>query len=202
MPTVGGLRLPLAVIVTGGAVALATVVAGSVIGAPALALPAGIALAALLVRRADVALGLLLAVTVLAESDPNSFVPTSQFFEPALPGLKPFDVAFIGVAASVALDCLRRRELPSLPRPIALGLTLLVAAMAMGSVTGYFGGATLQQIYAAVLGIGYLVVTPLLVVAVLRTTAQLRLALGVAAALIGLKALAGLLAVWAGAATI
>ncbi len=196
--TTAGLSRPrssaaLWVIVAAG-IAVMTLAASARVGPVALALPPAIAAGALLLRRPDVALGLLLAFAVIAEADEESFMPTSRLFEPIVPGLQPFDLLYLAVAAIVAVDCVRRRSAPALVGFVAVPLALLVTGMAWGAVTGYFAGADRTRLLGTLLVLAYLVVTPMLVVAVIHTRHQFRFLVGAAAVLVALKAVTGVMA--------
>lgn len=192
---------PVWVLVAAAGLALIVLVAGLRFGPVALVLPLALVVGALLVRAPGAAVGLLLGLTVLAEADPAGFTPTGALYETALPGLSRFDLLFPVVAAVVALDCVRRREAPRLPPLLLVPLGLMAVAMAAGTVTGYSAGVGLQPLYAALLILSYLLLTPLMVAAVLRTPGQVRLALAVAAGIVALKATAGIVAVFAGLGT-
>jgi len=188
-------RLPLASLLAGAAgLAFVTLAATIRFGPKALALPVAVVAGVLLVRSAATALGLLLGVALVAETDPDGFTPTSALYGPFLPGLKPFDALFLAVAVIVLLDVVRRRSAPRLPWTFVVPLLILVAAMAAGAVTGRFAGVGLQPIFATVLVIGYLLAMPLMVAAVVRTPEHVLRMLGAVGAVVVLKALAGIVA--------
>jgi len=191
-------RSPQGLVVVGGTGALLVSLAAAVrLGPVALALPAVAGGAVALLRRPDIAVGAFIGAHLLAEADPESFMGTSPLHEGRVASLSAIELLGFLAVAAVALDCLRRRRLPPVPAPLVVTLGLVAAAMATGLVTGWYSGGDINEISSAERSLLFLVATPLLVLAVVRTPDQARrvvAAAGVAAVLkagIGVVAVAG-----------
>ncbi|MDX6510895.1 MAG: hypothetical protein QOE36_399, partial [Gaiellaceae bacterium] len=115
--------------------ALATVVvlggyAVTAAGGRALAVALLLVAGAVLVARPPLALGALLATTVLFEADPNGFLPiTSDFYGRLRGRIAPTDLLFLLLLAGVLFELGRERRQPRLPGALTLPLLLLCFAI-------------------------------------------------------------------------
>lgn len=181
-----------------GLIALVTIGAAARYGAAAFALPF-LALAVIaLVRRPEVAVGLVLGVAVLAETAPDAVIPTEPLYNAAVGTLSPLDLLFLIAIAAVGIDCARRRQGPRLPGPFTIPLALVAAALLGGLVTGWYGGAVGFQLYGTANSLVYLIVTPILVATVADSQERVLRLLAVAAALLGVKAVVGVVTALSG----
>lgn len=181
-----------------GAVALLTLAAAQRFGLKALLLPVVLTVGALLLRLPELALGVALFGAALFEEDELSFMPGSGYYDAVLPALAPFDALLYGAAAVIAVECLRRSRSPVVPRPLIAVLALLLAALGCGLVTGLAAGAGFSALYGTALGLIYLVIVPLAVLALVDDAPRVRRLLAVALGLAVFKAVSGITAVFAG----
>ena len=145
-------------------------------GRPVIALAALLfAAGLLLVRRPGVVLALFLGSVILLEGDRQGFFAVGgQFYDRLAPPFVPTDLLLLLLAVSVAAD-LRTRGLDvRTPGSLTLPLVLLATAVCIGSATGYLDGGSVGHIVDSVRVLAYLVITPFLVVNVVRTDEDVR----------------------------
>jgi O-antigen ligase len=145
-------------------------------GRPVLAL-AALLLAAglLLVRRPGVVLALVLGSIILVEGDRQGFLADGARFYDGLAGpLLPTDLLLLLLVVSVVVDLRTRGLEVRTAGTLTLPLVLLATSVAIGSVTGYLDGGSVNDIVDSVRVLAYLVVTPFLVVNVVRSQEGVR----------------------------
>lgn len=154
-----------------------------------------------LVGRPGLALALFLGLIVVMEEDKHGFLPqTARFYQAVAGGIvSPADLLFATLVAATALDLSRRRVKPVLPDPFTVPLLLMGAAVAVGTLAGWAGGADLINISYVLRVFLYFLAVPFLAVNLLGTPERQRTFVVVAAALAAYKGVEGTLAYAAGA---
>ncbi|MDX6511635.1 MAG: O-Antigen ligase, partial [Gaiellaceae bacterium] len=169
-------------------------------GGRALAVALLLVAGAVLVARPPLALGALLATTVLFEADPNGFLPiTSDFYGRLRGRIAPTDVLFLLLLAGVLFELGRERRQPRLPGALTLPLLLLCFAILFGIANGYLSGWNQVEALNSTRVFLYLAVLPFLVVNVIRERRHLVAAVAVAAGLAAFKSVEGVVAYSLGA---
>jgi hypothetical protein len=179
-----------------GALAALAVVCGVVLAALAeragvlglvvpLALVAGLAL--LLYPKLTTALTVT-AVAIL-EDDDRGFLPfLAQAYD--FP-VQPHELLLAAAVAGVLLRCVRTRRPLRTPGPFTLPLLLVAAALAAGTVTGWFGGPDLLDLVNSARDLAVLLVLPFVAVNVLDDERDLHAALTLVVGLVALKTAIG-----------
>lgn len=184
-----------------GVLCLGTAFALTAFG-PAVALvPIALLLALLLLSRPGLALGALLAATVLLESDDEGFFPfTAPFWDP-LPkvGASAPDLLFLLLIGAVVLDFSRNNRPVRLPQPFVFPLVIVAAALCVGVLTGYLDGGSRNDIATGVRIFAYLLLLPFLVVNTIKDRRGVRWVVAGAALLAVYKGSEGTIAWLAGA---
>ncbi len=159
----------------------------------------GLAVALVLLERPGWLVGGLLVLTVLVEGrDASPILPdAAAIYEPAVGGVIPLELLTILLLMGVGIAVMRRRDL-ILPEPLTFPLLALVMAILFGLTMGYFDGAPVGDMVAALRKLLNLVILPLVIVNVVRTRTQLRMAVAIVAGLALVKALVGLSSVIGG----
>jgi O-antigen ligase len=154
---------------------------------------AGAGVALLLVSHPRAATFAALAGTVVAESSKESGLGAlSHFHEAVAGGLSPSELMLLLAVASVGLDAVRRAEAPRLPGPFTVPLALAFGALLAGVLNGALTWASASSLFSFATSLAPLFLVPWLVVNVVRTPHDLRVALGAGAALALVKAAQGL----------
>ena len=166
---------------------------------PVLLVLVAVAVALLLLERPGLLVGALVVLTVLVEGrDAAAIFPdAAAIYEPAAGGVVPIEVLTLLALVAVAIAVVRRREL-LLPEPLTLPLSLLAVAIVFGLTMGYFDGAPVGDVLAVLRKLLNVLIFPLVVVNVVRTRDQLRLAVTIVVALALIKALLGVASVVGG----
>ncbi len=175
-------------------VAAAFFLADRVLGEIAVPLFGAVLLAAVVVQRPKLALGLVLVAAIMVEdnSEGGLFPGLAGLYEGA--PLSPFE-ALLGLSvAATGLDVARRKEV-RLPEPLTLPLLLMLAAIASGAVVGVSGGATPKEVGFDLRPLLALFVLPFVVVNCIRTREELIGALKVGVALVAVKSALGIVSV-------
>jgi O-Antigen ligase len=176
------------------------VVAIDRVGIVAALLPAAALVAAYLIDQPRVALATLLGATVVIEADPVGLLPIGpSFYQPIRLGLTPTDVLLGLVVVGTALELIRTRSHPRGIGPMTLPLLALAGAYVAGVATGFFGGASPNELFLSSVRMAHLLILPFVCVNLLRSNGEIRAFLAGAAGLAAYKAVTGLLAVAGGA---
>jgi O-antigen ligase len=182
------------------AVAVALVGAAALrYGPAALALPLAAAAALALLQRPRLTVALVVGLMVVSEGRSDDFLGfASGLYDPLPIGPTPAEV-LLGIAVlAVLLHRLSSERPLRLVGPLTLPLVLVVLATAAGAVSGHFAGIGTEALIFAARQLAWLVVVPLLVVNVVETEHEVRIALAIAAVLALLKATVGVVGVAAG----
>jgi hypothetical protein len=168
---------------------------------PVVALLPALALAvAYLIDQPRIALAALVGVTVVIEADPVGLVPIGpSFYQPVRTGLTPVDIMLGIVVVGTALELVRTRSHPRGIGPMTLPLLALAGAYAAGVATGFFGGASPNELVLSSMRMAHLLILPFVCANLLRDASDLHAFLAGAAGLAAFKAVTGLLAVAGGA---
>ena len=178
-----------------------------VVGPVAFVLPIAAAGAVVLLARPGLALAIAAGAAAVVESQPD-WGPTSlpAKIYAVVPGTKltPMEALVLLALVASLFAALGAGRAPVTPRPFGGPLVLLTLGLVMGAVTGRDAGAGTTTIVDAGRTALPVILMPLIAVQVLRDSASLRRALGVAGALAAFKGVAGLAALATGqtAATI
>jgi O-antigen ligase len=157
-----------------------------------LAAPAAEAALLLLVSSARIALLGAFLVGMVAEDDPSWGVNLSAVYNHGTAQPSPFEALEAIAAVAVLLHLVATRLPPRMPRPFGPVLTVTALALVAGVVQGATAGATQSGLLSTVEGTAPLILIPVLVVNVVRSRDELRVALAIGVALAGFKAFAGL----------
>ncbi len=168
-------------------------------GPAALALPLAAAAAVALLQRPRLAVALAVGVMVVFEGRGDDLLGfASGMYDPLPFGPTPAEVLLAVAALAVLLHRLSSERPLRLVGPLTAPLALDVLATAAGAVTGHFAGIGTESLIFAARQLAWLVVVPLLVVNVVETEHEVRIALGLAAGVALLKATLGVVGVAAG----
>lgn len=184
--------------VRGGILLLGLLVIGGLsgkVGVAALALPLVAIAAVWLLTRPAASLALAVGTVIVVESDP-SWGPSTQLSRvyAVIPGAKitPVELLLLLALAALALDLLASRRSLPWPRPFAGALLVIACGLVAGAVTGRDAGAGLTTIINAGRTVLPVVIVPVMVVGIVRTTPALRDAITVVGGLAAFKAVAGI----------
>ncbi|MGK2939411.1 MAG: hypothetical protein ACSLFR_16685, partial [Solirubrobacteraceae bacterium] len=120
---------------------LLTLAAVLVVGVMGLVLPLAIAGLLACIRWPALPVGLTVFLSLVIDNVVGAAKgPGAQIYS-GIGGFSPFELLVYLSIGCVTLDCVRRRRLPPVPWPVALGLLLLFVAFVAGSVVGYASGA-------------------------------------------------------------
>lgn len=160
----------------------------------------GLVVAVLLLEHAEWAVGVVIGVLVIAESEPGWGIPAmTRFYEKSAVKLEPFQLLGLLAVAAVALRLARPGVSARSLRPFGPGLALVAVALIFGIAYGELGGQAQRfQIISTLQTTAPLFVMPFLIVNTVRTPDQLRKVLGWIVALALLKAVLGLFIVFSG----
>jgi hypothetical protein len=187
-------------VLLGGGTGLLLVIAIERVGPVAVVLPIAALAAAFLIDQPRIALAALLGVTIVIEADPVGLVPIGpSFYQPVRNGLTPIDLLLGTIVIGTALELFRTRRHPRGIGPMTLPLLALAGAYAAGVATGFFGGASPNELVLSSVRMTHLLILPFVGANLLREDSDLRAFLAGAAGLAAFKAITGLLAVAAGA---
>jgi O-antigen ligase len=155
----------------------------------------GLVAVLLLLVDGRVAVLLTLTVAIVAEEDPSWGISVFAKIYSHVPSA--FEVLEGAAVVAVLVYLVHRRLAPRFPQPLAAVTVLVAVALAAGIVTGVNAAETggRSAYVSALQTISPLFVIPFLVVNVVRTTEQLRLALAIGLGLAAVKALLGLFVV-------
>jgi hypothetical protein len=196
-----GIGVAIAVAAAGVATGLVLFAALRTVGPPGVVAPALAVGVLILLRFPALAMGLLLGGVVLFEPTDPGLLPTfNSFYVVVRASLTPLDLLlFIGLGGILMRFATEGRR-PRLPEPLTAPLALLGLATVAGVVTGYTAHADVSNgdLFHRAMNDVYLIVVPLLVVNVLRSTKALRAFLAVAGALAAFKGLSGAFSALAG----
>lgn len=145
--------------------------------------------------------GLLLTITVLAETEASGIIPSgAAFYDQAVSSLTPPDVLLLLGLGGVIVRFVTYDERPKLPDPLTIPLIVLALALLGGVITGAtaHAGVAAGDLFHRAMHITYLVLVPLLAVNVLRDTRALKIFAVIAAGLAAVKGFTGLYASLAG----
>ena len=165
-------------------------------------LPLALVAAWALVGRPGVTLGILTGAAIVAEESDVGFLSvTAHWYDEVAGGLQLTDLLLGLLLVGVVVDGVRRRA--GFPRlgVLAYPLALLAAGAAAGTLAGWVNPArNVDAFFDSLRILGYLVVVPFATAHVLARDPdrRMRLAAGVVAALVGIKATVGLAAWVAG----
>ena len=184
----------------GGGTGLFVVLAIERVGPIVALLPALALGAAYLIDQPRVALAALLGVTVVIEADPVGLLPIGpSFYQPVRLGLTPTDLLLGLVVLGTALELVRTRSHPRGIGPMTLPILALAGAYAAGVATGFFGGASPNELVLSSIRMTHLLILPFVCVSLLRERREQNAFLAGAAGLAAAKGVLGLLAVAGGA---
>lgn len=168
-------------------------------GPAALALPLVAAAALALLQRPRVAVALVVGLMVVCEGRSDDFLGfASGLYDPLPFGPTPVEALLALAVLAVLLHRLSAERPLRLVGPLTAPLVLVVLATAAGGVTGHFAGIGTEALIFAARQLAWLVVVPLLVVNVVETEREVRIALAIAVVLALLKATLGVVGVAAG----
>lgn len=159
---------------------------------PLLALAAA-AVGALLLANARLTVALAVGSVLLFESNADAGIPGPERFYLELPlvPMSASEALLLLAVAAVLLRTLREREAVR-PGRLAVPVTLVAAAILGGAVTGVTAGVPVADVISDAQGLLALIVVPLLVLQVVRTRRELLQAVGLAVALVAVKAVIGI----------
>jgi hypothetical protein len=181
--------------------AAATYVAVGRAGAIVVAAPLLIVAVVLLVARPAAVLTILLVATILCEfRAPGLLQPTGAFYEPPVAGLAPYEAVILLLVAATVLDVSRRQQFRS-PRPFTLALAVMAFALLFGVINGLMSLSDTSQLGGELRRQLVLLLMPFLVVNVVRNQSQTLQAVKIAAGLVAIKTIVGLLAATSGSGT-
>ena len=166
------------------------------LGTPGLALPLAVLLAVILMRKPIVMVTLLAGLAILCEGPTfGLFGFTSQLYNQLYKGLTGLDVLVALTVVSVLLEVMRSGRALRVPRPLALGLTLLLLAMIAGAVTGHAAGQSIRSVVLGENVLAYLLFLPIAIANLKLERYQLVRMIMVVGALAIVKAAAGVVEV-------
>jgi O-antigen ligase len=177
-----------------GATALIALAGVHLLGTAGLVAPLAVVLAAILLARPVAAVTLVVVLVVVCEGPTFGILTfTSKLYEVVYKDISLVDVLVALAIASVALDLIRRRCRPYVPRPLIVPLVTLALAMVVGVVVGHAAGGSLRFTVASEAVLGYLLFLPIAVANLDLDRHQIMRLLGGAFALATLKAVLGLI---------
>ncbi|HLH13268.1 MAG TPA: O-antigen ligase family protein [Solirubrobacteraceae bacterium] len=131
---------------------------------PGLLVPLALLLAVVLLMRPLFAVMGVLVLTVLAEGSNFGLLASSaKLYEASYKDFSLVDGLVALAIMSVALDLLRKRRRPRVPRALVLPFVVLALAMAAGVITGHAAGASTRFAITSEAALGYLLLLPLAV---------------------------------------
>src|SRR5215207_8186324 len=186
--------------VASAAAAVALVGAAAIrYGPAALVLPLAAAAAVALLQRPRLAVALAVGVMVVFEGRGDDLLGFANGMYDPLPfGPTPAELLLAVAVLAVLLHRLSSERPLRLVGPLTAPLVLVVLATAAGAVTGHFAGIGTEALIFAARQLAWLVVVPLLVVNVVETEREVRVALAFAVVVALLKAALGVAGVAAG----
>jgi hypothetical protein len=180
-----------------GFTALIALAASRRLGAEGLLFPLALVLVVILMRRPTVLVTLVVGLAIVCEGPTfGLFSFTAHLYHQYYKGMTPLDMLVVLAVLSVGLDVMRHGRTLRIPRPLALGLGLLVLAMIAGAVTGHATGASLRSVVTGENVLAYLLFLPLAVVNLEVERRKVIWVIGVIAALAIVKAVFGLVEVF------
>jgi hypothetical protein len=166
------------------------------LGTPGVLIPVAVVAATIVVSRPVLAVGGVVVLTILCEGPTFGLFTFTEYLQATIyKNLSALDLLVLLAVAAVGLDVIRSRRPLWLPRPLALGLSMLALAMVAGVVTGYAAGASLRFAIISEHVLFYLLLLPLAVANLDLDRHDVVLALGGVTALAMLKAVLGLIEV-------
>jgi O-antigen ligase len=188
-----------ALVAAGLAAAALVGVAALRYGASALALPLAAAAAVALLQRPAVAVGLAVSLMVICEGGTDDLFSFADFvYDPMLFGLTPMESLLLLAVFAVLVGRLGSDRPLRLVGAMTIPIALVLLATVAGLATGAFAGESASDLLFASRQLAWLVVVPWLVVNVVETEHQARVALALGMGLALLKAILGLGGVLAG----
>jgi O-antigen ligase len=163
--------------------------AGLVLGMGALAAEA---LGLLLLGNARLAVLAFVVVGLVAEDDPTWGINLTAVYNHGTAQPSVFEGLELLALVAVLLYLAASRLPARLPRPFGAALMLTLLALVGGILQGVGAGASQSGVLGTVEDVVPLLLTPILIVNIVRTRDELRQALAIGAALAGFKAVAGL----------
>jgi O-antigen ligase len=166
----------------------------------AVVLLVALVLAVVLLAHAEWAVGVAVGVLVVAEAEVGWGIPLlTRFYEQTPVKLEPFQLLCLLAVAAVVLSIARPGVHARPLRPFGVPLALMALALTFGIVHGELSGEAQRfSIISNVQTTAPLFVMPFLIVNVVRTPEQLRRVLGWLVVIVLLKAVLGLVVVFAG----
>jgi O-antigen ligase len=179
--------------VAAAATALIVMVSAQRLGSASLFIPLALVALVIVLFRPMLAVGLAVVLAALCEGPAFGLFPfTEHLYDQIYKTITPLDLLVLLAGLSVALDLLRKRRAPYLPRALMFPLGLLLLAMLSGVVVGHGNGVSVKSAVLAENVPAYLLILPISVANLEADRRTLRLMLGGLFALAGLKALLGL----------
>jgi O-antigen ligase len=187
-------------VAVGGAALLAAAVAYKAGPVAAVAILLALVAVVLLLEHAEWAVGLVIGVLVVAESEPGWGIPLlTRFYEASPVKLEPFQLLGLLAVAAVALHLARPGVGARSLRPFGPALALVALALTFGIAYGQLGGQAQRfSVISNIQTTAPLFVMPFLIVNTVRTPEQLRRVLSWIVVLALLKAILGLFIVSSG----
>lgn len=162
-------------------------------GTVGLLLPLIVLLALTLLARPLVAVSLVTFLVIFCEGQSFGLLTfTSKLYEVHFKDITLLDGLVALAIASVALELVRTRRPPQVPRPLIVPDVILALAMIAGVVVGHASGVSLRYAVSSEHVLGYLLFVPLAVVNLDLDRRKVTWLLGCFVALAGVKALLGL----------
>ena len=184
----------LAAALASGATALIAFAGAHKLGVAGLFVPAAIVCALILLARPVVAVTLAVALVVICEGGTFGILTfTAKLYEITYKDLTLVDGVVALAIVSVALDLLRRRRTPYVPRGLMVPMVMLALGMIDGLVVGHAAGASLRFAVASEHVLGYLLFLPIAVCNPELDRRQIMRLLAGMLVLAGVKALLGLI---------
>jgi hypothetical protein len=166
------------------------------LGTAGLLVPLGAVVATILLLRPLVSVSLVVGLVILCEGPTfGIFKFTENIYAQVYKDVSLIDLLVLLAVVSVAVDVVRHRRRPRLPRPLAIPLVLLALAMVAGVVTGHAAGAGLRFAITSEHVLAYLLLLPVAVANLDLDRRQITRLLAGVMALAVFKAVLGLIEV-------
>lgn len=164
------------------------------LGTPGLLAPLAIAALIVLLTRPLLAVGLVVALTIICEGPSFGILTfTAHFYAHVYKYLTVLDVMVAVAILSVAIELMRSRRRLWLPGPLRPALVLLPLAMLVGVVVGSAAGTNIRYAFASEDVLFYLLLLPLAVANLELDTRRVTQLLAALGALASVKAVLGLI---------
>ena len=151
-------------VIASAATLLIALLAVHKVGAAGLLAPVAIVAAVMLLRRPVAAVALVVGLAVMCEGPTFGFLHfTSHLYDQIYKGLTPLDGLVALAVLAVGIDLIAHGRQLKVPRPLALGLVLLVLGMVVGAVVGHAAGVSTRSVILSENVLAYLLLVPLVV---------------------------------------